>query len=101
MKQSRRKFVGFVAMSPLFAFSASRAWAADTTACYDPAALPLSQRNRRRSLGYVSPAPQPQRRCGLCNFFASGAAGCGTCQLLSGGPVEAAAVCNSFAPKAK
>lgn len=97
MNRSRREFVGLAALSPLVVLGARGALAA----CFDPAALPLSQRNRRRALGYINPSPQSQRRCGLCNFFTAGATGCGTCQLLSGGPVEAGAVCNSFAPKTK
>lgn len=68
-------------------------------ACYDPASLTLSQRTRRRALGYVDASADPARRCGLCAFFAAGAAGCGTCQILSGGPVSASGLCSSYAAK--
>ncbi|WP_267224711.1 high-potential iron-sulfur protein [uncultured Novosphingobium sp.] len=70
------------------------------TACADPATLPLSQRSRRRALGYTSPSTDAQKHCSLCAFFTSTGVGCGTCQMLSGGTVEATAVCTSFAKKA-
>ena len=60
-----RPFVIIAGMAPL-AFAASRAFA-EPAACYNPEALPLSQKN--------------------------------TCQLLTGGPVNAGGVCNSFAVK--
>ena len=99
MNQSRRKFVILAGMTPL-ALAAGRSFAAESAACYDPATLPLSQKNRRRSLGYVDAAPDPKKHCGGCAFFAASQGSCGTCQLLTGGPVNAGGVCNSFAPKA-
>ena len=69
-------------------------------ACYDPAALPLSQKTRRRSLGYTDASPDAAKRCGRCAFFIAGQGDCGGCQLLGAAPVSAAGVCNSFAPKA-
>jgi hypothetical protein len=67
-------------------------------ACYDPAALPFSQKSRRRSAGYVEASTDPARHCSLCSFFTAAAAGCGTCTIL-GGPVNAGALCGSFAPR--
>ncbi|HUD30936.1 MAG TPA: high-potential iron-sulfur protein [Novosphingobium sp.] len=67
--------------------------------CYDPVKLPFTQKSRRRALGYVDASKDPARRCGLCAFFTGTAAGCGTCQMLSGGPVAASGLCNSFAAK--
>ena len=66
----------------------------------DPASLPATQRNRRRSIGYVEPSADAARRCGLCSFYTAGDAGCGSCQLLGGGMVSPGGVCGSFAPKA-
>jgi hypothetical protein len=98
---SRRTVVAMAAAVPLGMVGLTGARAA-APACYDPAALPLSQRNRRRSLGYVEPSADPKKSCSGCAFFTAGAqTGCGTCQLLSGGPVSAGAVCTSFAAKAR
>lgn len=102
MTRSRRNFLGLAAGAPLMLLAAGRARAADAPACYDPATLPFSQKNRRRSLGYVDLSSDPGKRCSACAFFtAATPASCGTCQLLGGGPVRAEAVCNSFAAKAK
>jgi hypothetical protein len=60
----------------------------------------MSQRSRRRAVEYVDASADPAKRCGLCAFFAGDASACGTCQILSGGPVSAGGVCASFAPKA-
>ena len=101
MTGSRRNFLALAAGAPLALFAAGRTRAADAPACYDPAALPFSQKNRRRSLGYVEVSADPGKHCGACAFFtAATQGGCGTCQLLGGGPVRADAVCNSFAAKA-
>ena len=69
-------------------------------ACYDLAALPLAQKNLRRSVGFVDPAPDQAKRCGTCAFYVATRNGCGTCQILSGGPTAQSAYCTSFAPKA-
>ncbi|MCB2076272.1 MAG: high-potential iron-sulfur protein [Novosphingobium sp.] len=61
--------------------------------------LSMSDRNRRRALGYVEASKSRDRRCGLCTFFTATEGACGTCQMLSGQPVDAAAVCNSFVVK--
>lgn len=97
MTVDRRRFLALAAAAPLAVFGADAARAA---ACYDPAALPLSQKNRRRSLGYVEAAAEPAKRCAGCAFFTAGETGCGTCALLNG-PVNAGASCGSFAPRGK
>lgn len=101
---SRRAFVRIVGKAGLglslgLAVPGGMARAAEAL-CQDPATLPLSQRTRRRSLGYVEPAADPARRCGLCAFFTGTTEGCGTCQMLTGGTVSAWGVCTSFATKA-
>ena len=100
MQHSRRNFLALAGLAPAALLVARSAHAADGAACYDPAALPLTQKSRRRSIGYVESSTDPARRCALCSFFTGTQAGCGTCQLLGGGPVNAGAVCVSFAAKA-
>ena len=106
MTPSRRHFLALVAGTPLALFATGRARAEASSAngapiCYDPAALPFGQKNQRRSLGYVEVSADPKKHCGTCAFFtAATQGGCGTCQLLGGGPVRADALCNSFAAKA-
>jgi hypothetical protein len=98
MHLTRRSLIGFAAIAPLAAVTR----AAESAACYDPAKLPLSQRNRRRSLGYVEASTVAGKRCAGCAFFtASAQSGCGTCQLLGGGPANAGALCNSYGAKAR
>jgi hypothetical protein len=101
MTASRRNFLGLAGAAPLAVLAAKSAHSAAPAACYDPAALPLSQRNRRRSLGYVEVSSDAKKRCALCAFYTAAAnASCGSCQLLSS-TVNAGAVCTSFAAKAK
>ena len=69
---------------------------AQSSICYDPDSLTLSQKSRRKSLGYVETAESSERSCAHCMFYTSDNSDCGQCQLL-GGPVRAAAVCTSFA----
>ncbi|KPH63648.1 high-potential iron-sulfur protein [Novosphingobium sp. ST904] len=105
MTPSRREFLGraltFASLAAAGLVASGGALAQPPAgSCYDPAALPFSQKSRRRALGYLDASADPARRCGSCAFFTAAAPGCGTCQMLSGGPVNAGAVCNSFAPKA-
>lgn len=98
MDRQRRRFLVLAAASvPFAAFTVGGA-RAQAPACYDPATLPLSQKNRRRSLGYVESSNDPAKHCSACAFFTAGEGGCGTCGLLNG-PVNAGAVCSSFAPR--
>ena len=97
---TRRDFLVLAAASPLGLLTPAVSRAADAPTCYDPATLPFSQKSLRRSVGYVEASPDPKKHCGACAFFtAAPQSGCGTCQLLSGGAVNAGSVCNSFAPK--
>jgi hypothetical protein len=97
---TRRSFLALVGLAPIALLAAGSGSAAEPAACYDPAKLPLSQKSRRRANDYVDHSPDPAKHCSLCNFFTSAEPGCGTCQIL-GGPVNAGAVCASFAAKAK
>jgi hypothetical protein len=95
MNSTRRKFLAVAGLTPLVLAGAAHA----AEACYDPNTLPFTQKSRRRSLGYVDASPTPEKQCSRCSFFTAAAPGCGTCQMLSGGPVNAAGLCNSFALK--
>ena len=97
---SRRRFIGMAALVPLAGFAARSAQAAAPAACYDPAALPRAQKSLRRSLGYEEKSADAKRKCSLCAFYTAAQGDCGTCQMLSGGPVNGGGVCNSFAAKA-
>lgn len=101
MQPTRRNFLALAGAAPLVLLaSGSRAAESAPATCHDPAALPFSQKIRRRSLGYVEVSTVAGKTCSACTFFTATQAGCGTCQLLTGGPVNATAVCTSFALKA-
>ena len=101
MQTNRRTFLTLAGAAPLVLLaSGSRAAEIAPATCHDPAALPFSQKSRRRSLGYVEVSTEPGKACGGCAFFTATQPGCGTCQLLTGGPVNAGAVCTSFAARA-
>lgn len=98
MDRSRRGFLAWLGLAPAVLVAVDAALAEEAT-CYDPAALPLNLKNRRRSLGFVEQSSGPARRCGVCAFFQAKDNGCGTCQLMVSAPVTAQGVCNSFAAK--
>lgn len=105
MHDTRRTFLtngARLAAATLGAVALAKPALAAAAACVDMDALPLSQKNRRRSVGYADPSPDPQRACGKCAFFtadsAADRAGCGMCAILAA-PVGATAVCTSYAPK--
>lgn len=95
----RRRFLMLAASAPLAALGLGAT--AQAAACYDPTALPVSQKSRRRALGYVDTSTDPVKKCGACAFFTATTPSCGKCALFSGGPVEAGGVCKSFAPRGK
>ena len=99
MTSTRRNFLALAGTAPLAALAFGSA--AHAAVCYDPNTLPLSQKSRRRALGYVDASADPVKKCGACAFFTAAEPGCGKCALFSGGPVNAAGVCRSFAPKGK
>lgn len=99
MDETRRRLIAFVGLAPVALLGARQAFAQDKPVCYDPSKLPLAQKNMRRTLGFVDPAPAPAKRCGTCAFFTPTKSGCGSCAMLSGGPVPQTAYCTSYAPK--
>jgi len=98
MIRNRRQFLAGMAVLA-GGMSAAASGQQPAAACFDPASLPLNQKNQRRALGYVEPSPDAGKHCGLCAFFTAGKPDCGTCTILMGGPVSAMAVCTSFAAK--
>jgi hypothetical protein len=73
-------------------------------ACVDPAALSAGERNTREALNYTDLSQDPQKVCGACAFFhpnasGDGAAGCGKCDMFSGGQVSARGHCDSWSAK--
>jgi hypothetical protein len=100
MIESRRRFLAIAGLTPIALIAARESFAQAKPACYDMATMPLAQRNMRRSVGFVDPAPEAAKRCGTCAFFVAKPDGCGSCQILSGGPVSPTAFCTSYAPKA-
>ena len=97
MLRTRRRILIAAGLVPLGLAFGGVAHAAEAVACAGE--VSLSQKNRRKGLGYVDASTDAKRRCALCAFFTAGNGDCGTCQMLSGGLVSAGAVCNSFAAK--
>lgn len=98
MKISRRDMMRLCAVTPLTIVTVAEAVAA---APASSSGMALSQMNRRSALGYIEMSKDSARRCGLRTFFTSAEGGCGVCQLLSGGPVSASAVCSSYVARTR
>lgn len=99
MNDTRRTILKLAALSPFLAAGVAAAADAGAPVCFDPQSLTLSQKSRRRAVGYVEPSAEPAKHCSACAFFSATQSGCGTCAILAG-PVSGGAVCTSFAPKA-
>ena len=99
MQSNRRHFLALAAAAPFAALVATDALA-EAAACFDPAALPMSQQRFRKSVQFLAVSPDAAKRCALCAFYKAGQPGCGTCQILSG-PVSAGSYCSSYAAKPK
>ena len=98
---SRRDLLGLAVAAPVLVLglrSATRA--ADAAVCFNPDLLPASQKSMRKALGFVAVSADAAKSCSRCAFFTATVAGCGKCQLLTGGPVTATGVCRSWAKKA-
>lgn len=100
MTIDRRRFLNLAVTAGAAAGAAIGGTKALAAVCYDPATLPLSQKNRRRSLGYLDVAADPARRCMGCAFFTAAEEGCGKCAMLSA-TVNSGASCNSFVQRPK
>jgi hypothetical protein len=100
MTIDRRNFLNAAFATGAATIAALSATTAFAGVCYDPNTLPLSQKNRRRSLGYVEISPDPSRRCMGCAYFTAAEEGCGKCAMLNS-TVNSGAVCNSFVQRPK
>lgn len=89
----RRNILAIALLSPLIAAQAAKA----QSSC--SGTLSLSDRNRRRALGFVEISKSEDKRCAHCTFFTATDRNCGACQMLSGQSVSGHAVCNSFVAK--
>ncbi|HEY4366673.1 MAG TPA: high-potential iron-sulfur protein [Steroidobacteraceae bacterium] len=71
------------------------------TVCADPSAMTDAEHSTRTSLGYAEKSPNPAQTCAGCAFFHAAAEGgdCGTCDMMSGGPVNSHGHCNSWSAK--
>lgn len=101
MIASRRRFLSLTArsLSLGLAFGLPLGAAARAGSCPANDSLSLSQKNRRRSLGFKEVAPDPKLACRGCAFFTLGKEeGCGQCAMLEY-TVEAGATCASFTPR--
>lgn len=67
------------------------------TVCANPETMSSSEASLRASLGYSPNSPDPAQNCGACAYFNSGTPGCGACDLLGGGQVNASGRCDSWA----
>ncbi len=97
MIHNRRDFIIMAGLAPL-AYTTSMGMA-QAAACVDAANLTYKMKNNRRTLDYLEPSPDKAKNCSKCAFFVASAPGCGTCQMMSGAPVSAAALCDSFASR--
>jgi hypothetical protein len=90
----RRDFLGLAIIAA--ALVGGAAAAAEPAACEvedDSGRLAM-----RATLEYVSPSATLGKACAGCTFFTKTVETCGQCKLING-PVSAAAVCGSWAPK--
>ncbi|MEO5586317.1 MAG: high-potential iron-sulfur protein [Novosphingobium sp.] len=99
MTETRRRFIALTGLAPIAILGARQALAQAPPVCYDATKLSMTQKNLRRAVEFVDPAPDATKRCGTCAFYGPTQGGCGTCQILSGGPTAQSAFCSSFAPK--
>lgn len=98
---NRRDFLRLAVAAPAVLCACGMAiHAAHAATCFDPEMLPASQKNMRRTLGFVAISADPAKSCSRCAFFTATATDCGKCQLLTGGPVTATGVCRSWAKRA-
>lgn len=101
MISNRRRFLVLAAAGIPLAM-AGRALASappGSATCADAGRLSLSQKNRRRALGFQETAPDAKLACRGCAFFTPGEdKGCGDCAMLDH-TVGAGATCTSFTPR--
>ncbi|MBY0422315.1 MAG: high-potential iron-sulfur protein [Parvularculaceae bacterium] len=95
----RRAVIAVAGAAPALFLLTRRAAAEAAPACFNPDALPASQKSLRRSLGFELQSKDPKKTCAGCAFYTAKTQGCGACALFSGGPVAAASVCRNWSKK--
>jgi len=98
LNHSRRRVLQAAAAAPVILLSGA-ALAASSAACFDLNSMPADEKSLRTSLGFKAQSTDSNKRCGICAFFTASTGDCGKCTLLSGGPVAATSVCDSWASK--
>ncbi|MFT4767826.1 MAG: hypothetical protein ACI8RN_000955 [Glaciecola sp.] len=71
----------------------------DALVCADPGSMSSAQESVRRTLKYTEVSSDSARACVACEFFypaKDGGAGCGTCGIFSGEPVNPQGHCDSW-----
>ena len=69
-------------------------------ACANPETMSDAEAGTRQALGYTEKSPDPQQVCVGCSYFHAGAAGCGSCDMFTGGAVNPQGHCASWNKKA-
>jgi hypothetical protein len=69
--------------------------------CADPEDMSPSETSLRDANHYVENSADAAKTCAGCTFFTPGTdgAGCGTCQIYTGGPANPKGYCDSWAAK--
>lgn len=75
--------------------------ASGAVVCADPNAMDESEQATRKGVGYTEAGSDPTQVCARCAFFhvGEGSSACGTCDVLSGKPVNPHGHCNSWSMK--
>ncbi len=70
--------------------------------CANPEDMSPSETSLRDANHYVENSADTAKTCAGCTFFMPGAdgAGCGTCEIYTGGPANPKGYCDSWAAKA-
>ena len=98
---TRRTTLRLLAATPLVAGAlAACGKKNEPDSCTDVSALSEAEKTGRSALQYTDKAPQPDKRCEVCNFWQASTdpAKCGGCQLVKG-PIHPKGYCTAFAAK--
>lgn len=102
---SRRSALKVLGVIPIFSSAAGVALAAcgkksEPDSCSNVNALSDAEKMARTALQYTDTAPQPDKRCQLCNLYqpSSDPSQCGGCQIVKG-PIHPKGYCTAFVVK--
>jgi hypothetical protein len=90
------------ASAALTSCSGGKSQPASAGGCANPEDMSPSETSLRQANHYVENSADAAKSCAGCTFFTPGAdgAGCGTCQIYTGGPANPKGYCDSWAAKA-